>query len=160
MKPDILKSNLAKLIFYLFLGVCLFGVRIESVDAHRVNLFAWIEGDTVYVESKFSSSRRVNKGKIIVMDPEGTQLLTGTTNENGEFSFKIPKKTELKIVLEAGTGHRAEWTIPLAEIEMPAAEKPAVSGKSPGIKEIIIGIGCILGLAGAAIYIRNRRKKA
>ena len=160
MKPDILKSNLAKPIFYLFLGVCIFGVRIESVDAHRVNLFAWVEGDTVYVESKFSSSRRVNKGKIIVTDPEGTQLLTGTTNENGEFSFKVPKKTELKIVLEAGTGHRAEWTIPLAEIEMPAAEKPPISGKSPGIKEIIIGIGCILSLAGAAIYIRNRRKKA
>jgi nickel transport protein len=159
MKPDIPKSNLAKPIFYLFLGVCIFWVRIESVDAHRVNLFAWVEGDTVYVESKFSSSRRVNKGKIIVTDPEGTQLLTGTTDENGEFSFKVPKKTELKIVLEAGTGHRAEWTIPLAEIEMPAAEKPPVSEKSPGIKEIIIGIGCILGLAGAAIYIRKLRKK-
>ncbi|MDH3829660.1 MAG: hypothetical protein OET21_19710, partial [Desulfobacterales bacterium] len=123
------------------------------------NLFAWVEGDTVYVESKFSSSRRVKKGKIIVTDPEGTQLLTGTTNENGEFSFKVPKKTELKIVLVAGTGHRAEWTIPASEIEMPAAQKAPVQEKGPGAKEVLIGIGCILGLAGIAAYIRNRKKK-
>lgn len=133
---------------------------LNDSNAHRVNLFAWVEGDTVYVESKFSSSKRVNKGKIIVTDSAGTQLLTGTTNKNGEFSFKVPKKTELKIVLVAGTGHRAEWTIPASEIEMPAAEKPPVAEKSPGIKEIIIGIGCILGLAGAAAYIRKLRKKA
>ena len=132
---------------------------LNHSHAHRVNLFAWVEGDTVYVESKFSSSRRVKKGKIIVTDPAGTQLLTGTTNENGEFSFKVPKKTELKIVLVAGTGHRAEWTIPASEIEMPAAQKAPVQEKGPGAKEVLIGIGCILGLAGIAAYIRNRKKK-
>src|SRR5210317_1707643 len=119
---------------------------LNHSHAHRVNLFAWVEGDTVYVESKFSSSRRVNKGKIIVTDPEGTQLLTGTTNENGEFSFKVPKKTELKIVLMAGTGHRAEWTIPANEIEMPGPAGKTVPEKGTAVKGIIIGVGCIFGL--------------
>jgi len=160
MKLDILESNLAKPIFYLFLAVCLFWVRIDSVDAHRVNLFAWVEGNTVYVESKFSGGKTVKAGKIIVTDPQGTELVKGTTNEKGEFSFTIPKKTELKIVLIAGTGHRAEWTIPLAEIEMPAAEKAPVPEKDPGAKEILIGIGCILGLAGIVAYIHRRQKKA
>jgi hypothetical protein len=159
MKPDILESCLAKRNFYLFLLVCLMCLRSEPVNAHRVNLFAWVEGNTVYVESKFSGGKTVKAGKIIVTDPQGTELVKGTTNEKGEFSFTIPKKTELKIVLLAGAGHRAEWTIPLAEIEMPAAEKAPVPEKGPGAKEIFIGIGCILGLAGAATYIRNRRKK-
>ena len=43
-----------------------------------------------------------------------TELLYDTllkTNEKGEFSFKLPKKAELKIVLLAGTGHRGEWNL-------------------------------------------------
>jgi hypothetical protein len=160
MKANMIRSNLAKPNLCLFLLVCLMCFQSEPVNAHRINLFAWVEGDTVYVESKFSGGKTVKAGKIIVSDPQGTELIKGTTNEKGEFSFRIPKKTELKIVLLAGEGHRAEWTIPLAEIEMPAAEKSPVPKKGPGAKEIIIGIGCILGLAGAASYIRNRRKKA
>ena len=152
-------SKLAKPIFTLSLVGCLFCFQIEAVDAHGVYLFAWVEGDTVYVESKFSGGKKVKAGKIIVTDPRGTELLKGTTNENGEFSFKVPKKTDLKIVLLAGEAHRAEWTIPLAEIQMPAAAKKPVPPKSPGIKEVIIGIVCILGLTGIAAYIRKRKKK-
>ena len=159
MKHPIPKSSLAKLIFYLFLVGCLLSLRIESVDAHGVSLFAWVEGDTVYVESKFSGGKKVKAGEIIVTDPQGTELVKGTTNEKGEFSFKIPKKTDLKIVLVAGAAHRAEWTISAAEFEMPAGEKTPAVGKSPGIKEIIIGIGCILSLTGIVAYIRNRKKK-
>jgi hypothetical protein len=154
------KNNLAKPVICLFLVGCLLFFRTEAVDAHRVNLFAWVEGDTVYVESKFSGGKTVKAGKIIVTDSQGTELLKGETNENGQFSFKIPKKTDLKIVLIAGAAHRAEWTIPLAEIEMPATAKKPVPQKRPGIKEIIIGIGCILSLTGIAAYIRKRRKKA
>ena len=159
MKFNIHENNLAKCIYYLFLVGCLLCLRIEAVEAHRVVLFAWVENDTVYVESKFSGGKKVKAGKIIVTDPRGSELVKGTTNEEGEFSFKIPKKTDLKIVLLAGAAHRAEWTISAAEFERPAGRKTAVPGKSPGIKEIIIGIGCILSLTGIAVYIRNRKKK-
>jgi hypothetical protein len=158
MKHNRLKSNLANPIFYLFLVVCLLFVRIESVDAHRVNLFAWVEGDTVHVESKFSSGKKVKAGKISVADPKGNELVKGTTNENGEFSFKIPQKSDLKIALLAGTGHRAEWTITASEIRMPAAgEKPDLK-KDNTIKGSIIGIGCIFGLTALVAYIHKRKK--
>ena len=160
MRPNINENNLAKPIFYLLLVGCLLSLSIEPVDAHGVNLFAWVEGDTVYVESKFSGGKRVKAGKIIVTDPQGTELVKGTTSEEGEFSFKVPKKTDLKIVLLAGAAHRAEWTVSAAELETPADRKTPVPEKSPGIKEIIIGIGCILSLTGIAAYIRKRRKKA
>ena len=159
MKFKINENNLAKPVICLFLVGCILFLRIGAVDAHRVNLFAWVEGDIVYVESKFSGGKTVKAGKIIVTDPQGIELLEGTTNENGEFSFKVPKKTDLKIVLIAGAAHRAEWTIPMAEIEMPAAAKKPVRQNSPGIREIIIGIACILGLTGITAYIRKRQKK-
>ena len=81
--------------------------------AHRVNVFAWAEGDTVYVESKFSGGKKIMGGDIIVSDSSDVVLLTGRTNDQGEFSFKRPQSTELKIILQAGMGHRAEWTLPV-----------------------------------------------
>ncbi len=63
-----------------------------AAAAHRVNIFAWVEGDTVHTESKFSGGKRVNGGEIVVYDLEGKQLLSGKTNAEGEFSFKIPEK--------------------------------------------------------------------
>jgi len=80
-----------------------------SAHAHRVNVFAWVEGDTVFVECKYPDGTKVHAGIIRVLDSGGNQLLTGKTNAAGEFSFKIPKQDDLKIILEAGMGHRAEW---------------------------------------------------
>lgn len=159
MKSKIHENNLAKRIFYLFLIVCLLWARTESANAHRVNLFAWVEGDTIYVESKFSGGKRVNAGKIIVSDSKGTELLSGTTDENGEFSFKVPVKTDLKIILEAGTGHRTEWTIAADEIEMPAGGKKPVSEAGATVRGIIIGLGFIFGLTAIAVYFRKHKKK-
>jgi nickel transport protein len=152
-------KHLAKPVFYLCLVVCVVCTQIEFADAHRVNLFAWVEGDTVYVESKFSSGKHVNGGKITVTDPKGTVLINATTDENGKFSFKVPQKTELKIVLEAGTGHRAEWTIADHEIEKPAAGQGPASGKDTTVKNIIIGLGFIFGLTAVAAYFRKRKKR-
>ena len=98
-----------------FIMVCIAG--IGPVMAHRVTIFAWVEGDKIFTESKFSGGKLVKGGEVIVYDLEGTQLLKGKTDDKGEFSFEIPKKTSLKIVLIAGMGHRGEWTIPVSELE-------------------------------------------
>ena len=159
MKPQILTLNLAKLICILFWVVGFLWIVSAPVDAHRVNLFAYVEGDTVHVESKFSGGKRVNAGKIIVLDALGTELLTGMTDENGAFSFKVPKQTELKIVLEASTGHRAEWTIAASEIQMPASGKKPESEKNTTFTNMFVGLGLIFGLTALIAYMRNRRKK-
>ncbi|MDH3345160.1 MAG: hypothetical protein OEL58_07980, partial [Desulfobacteraceae bacterium] len=39
------------------------------------------------------------------------------TDENGMFSFKIPKKTALKIVLKASMGHLAVWKLRAEELD-------------------------------------------
>ena len=92
-------------------------MMVGSASAYRVNVFAWVEGDMIHVESKFSGGKKVKTGKISVMDPEGVELLSGRTNDQGKFSFKVPKRTDLKIVLIAGQGHQAEWTIRANEME-------------------------------------------
>jgi len=84
----------------------------SMIYAHRVTIFAWIEGDRVFTQSKFSGGKRVKNGLVMVFDKQGQKLLKGRTNNSGEFSFVIPKKTEMKIVVEAGMGHSAHWILP------------------------------------------------
>ncbi len=96
--------------------------------AHKVTVFAWVEGDMVYGECKFSGGKRTKNAPIEVFDINGKKLLETKTNENGEFSFKAPQKTDMKIVLKAGTGHRGEWMLRASEFGEPdnvPAEKAA-----------------------------------
>jgi nickel transport protein len=93
--------------------------------AHNVTVFAWVEGDTVHVESKFSGGRRPVAAPVEIYDTRGDLLLKGVTDEKGEFSFKVPKKTGMKVVLLAGMGHKGEWTIPLSDLEAVGTETTA-----------------------------------
>jgi nickel transport protein len=104
------------LLILFFASILLISTSLP-VLAHKVTIFAWVEGDTVFTESKFSGGREATGGQILAFDREGKQLLEGKTDNKGEFSFKIPKLTDLRIVLNAGMGHKAEWRIPESEIK-------------------------------------------
>jgi len=97
---------------------CLIFILLLStpVYAHRVNIFAWIEGDRIFTQSKFNGGKRVKSGEVVVSDLKGNKLLAGKTDEMGEFNFKTPTKTALKIEILAGMGHRGEWIISAEEI--------------------------------------------
>lgn len=100
------------LVFILFLTL------VSTVHAHKIYLFAWVEGDTVYTESYFSGKKKVRGGMIKVFDTSGKELLNGKTDEKGEFSFKIPtKKKGLRIVLVDTVGHKAEYMLKDDELQ-------------------------------------------
>jgi nickel transport protein len=113
--------------------------------AHRVNIFAWVEGETVFVECRYPDGTRVHGGGVRVRDSAGRELLSGKTDDQGDFSFKVPAPEDLTIVLEAGMGHRAEWQISRQELspigtataggaaapDRPAADAPAAPAAMP-----------------------------
>lgn len=99
----------------LFTGLWLVFSNVPAL-AHKVMIFAWVEGDTVYTQSKFSGGRKAKNSTVVVYDNEGNQLLEGKTDKEGQFSFKVPRKTDLKIVLKGSMGHMAEWNIPAEQI--------------------------------------------
>jgi nickel transport protein len=51
------------------------------------------------------------------MDPRGVELLSGLTNDQGEFSFKVPGQSDLRIIIMAGQGHQGEWTVRKTELQ-------------------------------------------
>lgn len=118
--------------------------------AHRVLVFAYAEGDTIHVEGKFVPDTPVRQGKVLVLDAKtGQELLTGQTDDQGKFSFKIPAaaaaaKMDLKIVVEAAMGHRGEWLLKAgsyltgASPTQAAEPAPAVAAapKAPGTQAL------------------------
>jgi nickel transport protein len=89
----------------------------SHAQAHKINVFAWVEGDTVYVESKFSGGRKPVAASVEVYDTQDNLLLEGKTDDQGNFSFEVPRKTAMKVVLLAGMGHRGEWAIPISDLD-------------------------------------------
>ncbi|MEJ5358643.1 MAG: hypothetical protein WHT06_08210 [Desulfobacterales bacterium] len=117
--------NTATLLFTLTLSLVPL-LPPGDASAHRVNLFAWVEGETVHTEAKYPDGTLVKEGLIRVLDRSGRELLQGKTNDRGEFSFPIPLREDLTIVLEAGMGHRADWPLSAAELGGgPAAAAPS-----------------------------------
>lgn len=198
-------------------------VFAEVAQAHRVNIFAWLEGATVRVECSFRRDSPVQQGEIIVFDAQtGTELLQGRTDNKGTFAFPVPAAVRqghgLRIRIVAGEGHQNEWRMDAAEFSglLPAgtapistvageggeylperqasdagggAAAPAVmtsppsrkdveaivdaalerhlaplrralaagSAAEPGLRDIVGGLGWIMGLVGIGLYFSRRR---
>ena len=79
--------------------------------AHKVNLFAYVEGGTVYTESYFPDGKKVEGGTIEVLDTSGKKVLEGKTDAQGIFNFPLPKKEDLTIMLDATMGHKNSFIL-------------------------------------------------
>ena len=123
-KPQELKKVLAM----AFVLTLVFMALAPLASGHKVNVFAWVEGDTVHVEGYFAGNKKAQDSLVEVFDSTGEKLLAGRTDQQGKFSFKIPKKTDLKIVLTASMGHKNDFVIPMSELEEVSPNKATESG--------------------------------
>ncbi len=116
--------------FIIALSVSLLVLSVTSAHAHRVNIFAYAEGNTVMTESFFSGGKPAMNSKVEVFDSSGKKLLEGKTDNEGIFSFAIPARDDLKIVVYAGEGHRSEYIV--KKSELPASEgEPVADSAEP-----------------------------
>ncbi len=100
-------------------------------EAHRVTVFAWAEGDQIHTESKFANGKPVSGGKISVLDGMGEELLTGTTDPKGNFTFVPPKPPPLKIELLAGMGHKNHWIVEAEDEDDHTTTAPSKTSPTP-----------------------------
>ncbi len=85
--------------------------------AHRVNVYAYAEAGQVYVEGYFVDGSRAKNSSVEVYRADtGEKLLEGTTDEQGQFSFKIPGPYPLKVLIKASMGHQNTYTIEKDEV--------------------------------------------
>lgn len=96
---------------YLPVLFLMFFLNVPPALAHRVSIFAWVQGHTVHTQSKFMGGKRPDKALVEIFDETGNLLLKGETDAQGLFSFQAPKISDMQIVLTAGMGHRAVWAL-------------------------------------------------
>lgn len=98
-----------RIILFLIVFISAFS---SPVFAHRVNIFCYWEGFTLLGEGYFSGGNPVKNSKIEIYDREtGVLIATAFTDEEGKFSLPLETTRDLKVVLLAGMGHRAECVV-------------------------------------------------
>lgn len=154
------------------LGIIAFLTLASQVWAHKVNVFAWVEGDMVFVEGYYPGGKKAQNSLVEVYNSTGAKLLEGRTNQKGEFSFKIPAREELRIVLTAGMGHKNDFTITAGDLggSDPSSEKsvpktrekvaaPSSTTLDMGQLEVMIDQALDRKLEPVIKLIRNTRKE-
>jgi nickel transport protein len=116
-------SQQKALIGFFLIGLLMLMVPLPAF-AHKVNIFAYTEGDTVYTESYFPDGRKVEDGLIEVYDSQGNKLLEGRSDKDGQFNFKLPKKDDLKIVINASMGHKNWYLLSRDELPQTIEQEP------------------------------------
>lgn len=134
-------------------------VLCSPAFAHKVKVFAYAEEGIVFTESYFADGKPCKGSKISVEDPEGRVLVEGETDGEGLFSFEVPEKTDLKIVLNAGAGHRAEYYLKTDEMGDSERGKQSRS-EDISVLRIIIGIFCIAAVMGVWMFLLRRAKRS
>lgn len=82
--------------------------------AHKLRVFAFVDGDVVNVETKFSSGRIPQAGEVRVFDAAEALLMTLPLDPDGVTSFPLPSEGAdegLMIEVEAGEGHDDYWLL-------------------------------------------------
>jgi nickel transport protein len=107
-------------------------VSARPAIAHKVSVFAWVEKGKVEVEAYFAGGNPCKKCRIEVRDAKGKTLLTGLTDVKGRFGFAPPVVEDMRIVLFAGSGHKAEYSLSRNELAGLTPEPAAPSSpKTP-----------------------------
>jgi len=154
--------------------------------AHKISAFVDVEGNTVELSSYFSDGTPVKKGEVKVYNSEGRLVFQGKTDENGEIHFKLKKPGKYRAVVIAELGHRTEATFSIGKEEKERKEIPekgsCVSSQELrqvvreelkpireellkieeenariSFKDVIGGIGWILGIFGGAVLLSRRK---
>lgn len=102
-------------------------VPITRANAHKVLLYAYVEGNKIYAEGYFGDGKKVVNSLVEVLDKNGKKLLEGTTDTDGRFVFEAPRKDDLTLVLTASMGHRATFRVAANKITLPGVSEGGVT---------------------------------
>jgi nickel transport protein len=84
--------------------------------AHILKIFAEVSGTMIIGQGYFSTGTYPVHMPVEVFGPGRQKVGEVTTDEQGKFSFKPPKRQNYTFVIDAGEGHHAEWTVEADEL--------------------------------------------
>ncbi len=114
IRPDI--GTIAVIVCCLLVPAFL----VDGSWAHSVRVFAFVEGDKIVVQGYFGGKTKARDCAVSVFDSSSKKVHEGKTNAEGLYSFKFSELStaqgDLRVVLEAGEGHRAQYSLRAADL--------------------------------------------
>ena len=108
----------------------------HSAVAHKLNLFTFIEDGKVYVEGYFADGKRAKHSAVTIYNANSEIINEGATNEDGEYQFEANTTDTLRIVLNAGMGHVAEYTLSGEEVTSIQTSTPSIASSTEASPQI------------------------
>lgn len=96
--------------------VALAAFQAAPASAHKVNIFAYVEGGKIYTESFFPDGKPVEGGTIEVLDSQDQKVAEGVTDKDGKCVLPVPKKDDLTVTINASMGHRNTYKLKKSEL--------------------------------------------
>jgi nickel transport protein len=113
----------------LCLAVAVLFLVVSPAHAHKLKVFAAAAGSHVDGTAYFVGGGPAHGAKVSVQTAGGESLATLQTDEAGKFDFTATARIDQVIVVDAGDGHSARFTISAADMpeSLPAAGMPGPS---------------------------------
>jgi nickel transport protein len=108
-------------------------LRPDPALAHKLNVFAWVEGRKITGEAYFRGHAPLAGGAVSVFGPAGEKIGQTTTDPQGKFHFEPKLRVDHRIVVDAGDGHAETFTVRADELpaDLPAGPGSASKAASP-----------------------------
>lgn len=110
----------------LFVAVLL-GFSATCAHAHKLKVFATLEGQTISGYGFFIGGGRPNGAEIVIKDKSARDVYHGKTDARGGFSFKTTGTSDYTIVVNTGEGHIAKALIEANRFSSPQPHRRLLS---------------------------------
>ncbi len=138
----------------------LFLIISSKVWAHKISIFAYVEGNYIQGQVYFNDGSPAKLAKVTLLPARGHKILGETkTDKEGNFKLLIPKGVEgkVRVVALAEMGHRAEINLSLK----PEAKGPQKGEPSfPGAQDFMAPPAQTENPASAGVLLNKEELKA
>jgi len=163
---------------FLFLLLCIPVFFSSPAQGHRLIVKAYADGDSIYARGYMEDGSACRYSAALLKNSADETLVQGVTNSEGHCVFPKPQESDLKVVIFGDMGHRGESPVTITQIHssqttdhpevseivdqklaplVAAVEQLQYAQEQTKIRDIIGGIGYIMGLVGIALYISNKK---
>ena len=132
-------------------------IASSVANAHKVSIFVDTDCRVISGEVYFSGGAPGRNLQMSITSPDGEYLGETKTDDQGMFTFNATRDCEHILTVETADGHGAKLIVRPFTMQV---DKSGLEKTSIRIRDVVAGLGYILGLTGIACYLQTRRKVA
>ncbi len=80
-------------------------------SAHKLKVFATAEGDRILGQTYFVGGAPASGASVRITDGEGHELVRLQPDERGDFSYRVERRMDYRVVADSRDGHVASWSL-------------------------------------------------